>query len=408
VESMSQSLPLRSRLAASAVVLTNRLVRWSRRGDGTVAGGRVGLRIAPRLLGDLANGRTVVCVSGTNGKTTTTAMTAKGWGVPVASNQTGANMPAGLVAAMAGDPTNAAVLEVDEAWLGRVVRDVRPAVVSLLNLSRDQMDRASEVRQLALKWRDVVRDNPDVHFVANAGDPLVAFAARDAAHVTWIATPWSWRGDAISCPRCTHPLHFGVTWHCASCGFSQPPSDMTVGDDGEIRRGGVRYEVPSSLPGLFNRVNAAFALAALDVVGVAPGPAGAKLGELESIRGRYGLRTWHGRTIRLLLAKNPAGVASLLASRDDLDEEVWVAINAEIADGRDPSWLYDAPFEQLRGRTVKCLGRRRLDIATRLLYAGVACNVVDDESTLHGEGGPVTVIANYTTFRRFFETSTSC
>jgi len=80
------------------------------------------------------------------------------------------------------------------------------------------------------------------------------------------------------------------------------------------------------------------------------------------------------------------------------ESDVWIAINARIADGRDPSWLYDVGFETLRGHQVFCLGDRRLDLATRLDYAGVDYVVVNDESRLESRGEPVQLLANYTAF----------
>src|ERR1035437_8705868 len=144
---MTPSLSLRARVARVAVLVVNWLSRVSGRGSGTVAGGRVGLAICPNLLGQLAKDRIVILVSGTNGKTTTSAMAVTGWGSDVTANATGANMAAGHVAALVGSHHPRVVLEVDEAWLPDVVRSTRPAVVVLLNLSRDQLDRASEVRQ---------------------------------------------------------------------------------------------------------------------------------------------------------------------------------------------------------------------------------------------------------------------
>ncbi|OYV58189.1 MAG: hypothetical protein B7Z69_10015, partial [Actinobacteria bacterium 21-73-9] len=139
-------------LAERAVLAVNRLSRVLGRGQGTVIGGRAGLALDPTLLGELARGRTVVLVSGTNGKTTTTALVAAGWGGPVAVNDTGSNMVQGHVAALAGRPGVPAALEVDESWLPGIAAATRPAVVVLLNLSRDQLDRASEVRRVALRW----------------------------------------------------------------------------------------------------------------------------------------------------------------------------------------------------------------------------------------------------------------
>ncbi len=88
--------------------------------------------------------------------------------------------------------------------------------------------------------------------------------------------------------------------------------------------------------------------------------------------------------------------------------DVWVSINARVADGRDPSWLYDVPFEMLRGHRVYCFGDRRLDLATRLDYAGVDYVVVRDESTLPTSKDAINVVANYTAFQDWRERSGPC
>ena len=74
------------------------------------------------------------------------------------------------------------------------------------------------------------------------------------------------------------------------------------------------------------------------------------------------------------------------------------AINARVADGHDPSWLYDAPFEMLRGHKVYCFGDRRLDLATRLDYGQVDFVVVDDEETVPKSKEAISLLANYTAF----------
>ena len=146
---------LRLQIATTAVRSANWISSRTGRGSGTVIGGTVGLAIAPGLLNALAVHRRVIVVSGTNGKTTTTALAVAGWGDDVASNDTGANMPAGLAAALVRSRSPRAVLESDEGWLGANVEATHPAVIVVLNLSRDQLDRASEVRQIAERWRAV-------------------------------------------------------------------------------------------------------------------------------------------------------------------------------------------------------------------------------------------------------------
>jgi hypothetical protein len=78
-----------------------------------------------------------------------------------------------------------------------------------------------------------------------------------------------------------------------------------------------------------------------------------------------------------------------------------VAINARIADGRDPSWLWDVPFERLAGRLVVATGERNRDLAVRLHYAGVEYRREPDPiAAIAATGAPsVDVVANYTSFQ---------
>ena len=181
-----------------------------------MVGGHAILAIHPAALGALAAGRQVVLVSGTNGKTTTTKLLAAALASPAAgpevvvTNLLGANMPTGLAAALAaGRPGAPAVLEVDEAWLGRVAAQVRPSVLVLLNLSRDQLDRNNEVRHVAQRWRQACREASGAVVVANADDPLVAWAATGAPRVTWVGAGLRWRNDATGCPECGGTIVFG-------------------------------------------------------------------------------------------------------------------------------------------------------------------------------------------------------
>src|SRR6202047_5465224 len=101
------SLPLRARLATTVGGAAGRASRLAGRGDGSVIGGVIGLRLKPDLLSLLARGRQIVLVTGTNGKTTTTRLITAAIGTlgqQVASNAFGANMEAGLVAALARAP----------------------------------------------------------------------------------------------------------------------------------------------------------------------------------------------------------------------------------------------------------------------------------------------------------------
>ena len=404
---MPSGSSFRDDIARRAVVTVNFLSRLTSRGSGTVVGGRVGLALAPELLADLAHRRDVILVSGTNGKTTTSAMIAAGWGGAVATNDTGSNMPAGLVAALVASKSHSAVLEVDESWLPDVTQATGARTITLLNLSRDQLDRANEVRRIADRWRVLLANARESQVIANANDPLVVYAAELATSVAWCDVPTPWTTDAVSCPHCTQPLHFTESsWWC-DCGFAKPNNIATTLRDNLVVRG-TPLALDLKLPGAFNQANAAMALTALSLVGVDLALAVARVNALTSVAGRYSVRRWRSHRFRLLLAKNPAGFAAMLLTLERDGSNVWVAINARVADGHDPSWLYDVPFELLRGHRVFCFGDRRLDLATRLEYANVDYVVVNDDSSIPVSAVPVALLANYTAFQEWRTRSRAC
>ena len=406
---MSPPLPptARTRLAARAGTFTAEVSRRLGRGEGTVIGGRVSLLVDPGALAHLGAGHRVSLVSGTNGKTTTTRLLAAALGTagPVAINPQGSNLPPGLVAGLArAEPGAAAALEVDEAWLGAATDALHPATITLLNLSRDQLDRVAEVRRLSERWREVVAGAVDAHVIANADDPLVVWAASAAApdRVTWVAAGQPWTDDATGCPSCGGAIAFEATgWACASCGFARPCPTVLVGDEEVVDDTGQRHPFALALPGRANRSNAAMAAATARCVGVGIDDALAAMAATRSVDGRYRQVRVGGSDARLLLAKNPAGWLEVLDMLDPAPGPVVVVVNARIADGRDPSWLWDVPFERLAGRPVVASGERSRDVAVRLHYAGVEHRrIADPVNAIEALGpGAVDVAANYTALR---------
>jgi lipid II isoglutaminyl synthase (glutamine-hydrolysing) len=396
-------LSARARVAGRAAVAVSAVSRRLGRGSGSVIGGRVGLLLAPDLLGLLAADRSLALVTGTNGKTTTTRLLAAALGGSprVATSTAGANLPPGLAMALAESPSGApAVLEVDEAYLGAVAAVVAPDVVALLNLSRDQLDRVSEVRMVANRWR---RDlsSVDTTVVANADDPLVVWAAGTARKVIWVAAGLVWRNDAVGCPACDRQIVFSATgWSC-SCGFGRPHPDASLGADELLTADGRHLPFRLLLPSRANRANAAMAAVAAGVLGVDEEVALGAMAAVADVEGRFATIVHDDVTTRLLLAKNPAGWAELLDLLDGGDHPVVIGINARIADGHDPSWLWDVAFERLSDRLVVATGDRSADLAVRLRYAGVAhLTVTDQLEALAASGAPaVDYVGNYTAFQ---------
>jgi len=407
---MSVDLPSRTRAAARVGAAISSVSRRLGRGSGSVIGGRAVLAIDPNALTRLAAGRRLAVVSGTNGKTTTTsllrsALLTRG---PVVTNVLGANLPSGLAAALAAAPVEAATaaLEVDEAYLGEVIEATQAGVAVLLNLSRDQLDRNNEVRVLAGRWRAIWASAPRTHVVANADDPLVVWAAMASSSLTWVGAGQPWTADAAACPQCGQWVRFVAgDWACSTCELRRPPLDLAVEDGSLVSPEGGRLPLCLSLPGRANRANAAMAAAAAQRFGVSLPEAVTAMAATAEVAGRYRTITIGIRTrARLLLAKNPAGWLEVFDLLSPPPTPLVIAINARVADGKDPSWLWDVPFERLRDRVVVATGERSRDLAVRLHYAGVEHRHEPDPllaiaSVASAGANQVEVVANYTAFQ---------
>lgn len=398
-----QRLSLRAALAAQVSRTAAALSRATGRGDGSVIGGKLGMMIDPDLLAHLAAGRKIALVSGTNGKTTTTRFTAAALGVAgdVATNSFGANMPTGHTSALArAGSTPFAVLEVDEHWLPKVILATKPQVVALLNLSRDQLDRAKEVAMMAQLWRDTFAQHQSIQLVANADDPMVVYAASSSPNVTWFAAGQRWREDAHVCPACGHHIaRDGDDWQCSNGDLARPTPHWTIDTNAVIDPAGQRHELKLQLPGRVNVGNAATALAVAQHFGVSPLEAVPRLAEVASVAGRYAQVERKGRQIRLLLAKNPA---SWLEAFDMAEyQPTLLAVNAREPDGYDTSWLFDVDFSPLRGRPVLITGDRAYDLAVRLQVNGVDFVHVPSfaKAVDTVPPGRLEVIANYSAFQ---------
>ena len=380
------------------------------RGGGSVVGGRAILAVDPNALARLSEGRRLALVSGTNGKTTTTsllraALSTRG---QVATNLLGANLPPGIAAALAAAPgATLGALEVDEAWLGKVVEAAAPSAVALLNLSRDQLDRNNEVRMLASSWRrtfDRRSSSSRLTVVANADDPMVVWGAALSSDVRWVGAGLPWTGDAAGCPACGGRIDFaeGGDWKCGDCDFHRPPLDAWLSSGELVRADGSSTALRMSLPGRANLANAAIAVTVAEVMGCEPEAAATAAGEVDEVVGRYATVCYGSTRARLLLAKNPAGWLEVFDVLRPPPVPAVVAINARIADGRDPSWLWDVPFERFAGRLVVATGERSRDLAVRLRYAGVEHRHEPDLLGAIAAAGAdeVDVVANYTSFQQ--------
>ncbi|WP_197375200.1 Mur ligase family protein [Mycolicibacterium baixiangningiae] len=404
----------RGRAALAAGAAARWASRVTGRGAGAMIGGLVAMTLDRSLLGQLGAGRRTVVVTGTNGKSTTTRMTAAALGTlgAVATNAEGANMDAGLIAALAADRrAGLAALEVDEMHVPHVSDAVDPSVVVLLNLSRDQLDRVGEINHIERTLRAGLARHPKAVVVANCDDVLMTSAAYDSPRVVWVAAGGSWANDSVSCPRSGEVIvRDGVDWYSTGTDPDVGPGGPPIlkrpepqwwYDDTHLHGpDGLSLPMTLALPGAVNRGNAAQAVAAAVTLGADPAAAVAAVSGVDEVAGRYRTVRVGDHTARVLLAKNPAGWQEALSMVDKHGAGVVIAVNGQVPDGEDLSWLWDVRFEHFEDTQVVAAGERGTDLAVRLEYAGVGHTLVHDTlaAITSCPPGHVEVIANYTAF----------
>ncbi len=363
--------------------------------------------ISRRLSRKISQG--CVLISATNGKTTASAMAAsilKDSGAQVTRNREGANLAAGVATALirnsslAGRPAaDIGLFEVDEAVFPALAGQLKPRAVLLMNLFRDQLDRYGELEHIADMWLSAVRQLDRTTTIINADDPLVAEMAklRPAASLCFGIEDSAAGGlimqhasDSKYCTVCGHPFEYEVffmghlgKYHCPHCGNKRPSPAIFAEN---VRLNGMngssfdlvtpewRQTVSISLPGLYNVYNALGAAACGYGLGMAAGQIKNGLEQFGAAFGRVERLKIGGKTVCLLLVKNPAGFNEVVRTLliEPGGKNLLLALNDKIADGRDISWIWDVDLEALDGKvtTVTCSGTRAAEMAMRLKYAG--------------------------------------
>ena len=396
----------RGRVALGAGAAARWASRVTGRGAGAMIGGLVAMKLDPSILGQLGSGRRSVIVTGTNGKSTTTRMTAAALATigDVATNSEGANMDAGLIAALAGSRGAAlAALEVDEMHVPHVSDAVDPSVIVLLNLSRDQLDRVGEINVIERTLRAGLARHPAAVIVANCDDVLMTSAAYDSPHVVWVAAGGSWSGDSVSCPRSGEVIvREDGDWYSTGADFRRPTPQWWYDETTIYGPEGFSAPMTLALPGTVNRGNATQAVAAAVALGASPTAAVAAVSAVDEVAGRYRTIAVGDHTVRVLLAKNPAGWQEALSMVSTDVAGAVISVNGQVPDGEDLSWLWDVNFEHFVDfpAPVVSAGERGTDLAVRLGYAGVDHTLVHDtlSAIKSCPPGHVEVIANYTAF----------
>jgi lipid II isoglutaminyl synthase (glutamine-hydrolysing) len=418
-----QHISLRAGFAVVSGRTVGALSRRLHLGGGTSVVGIVAQRLYPNIVGHLAaqleHGS--IIVTGTNGKTTTSGFIAailSDAGLRVWRNREGSNLMRGVASSLviralpnghlrrSGHAIS--IFEVDEAVVPQMISTISPRVAVFTNLFRDQLDRFGEVDSVSTRWQSAVKDLPTgTTLVLNADDPTTAhlgelctgnvvyFGIDDPALDLIFQQSASERHqvmDTRTCPQCGNEYTYTLRFYshmghyaCLQCGHARPQAAVRVTkvlSDG-FDRICVHVVTPTRegdivipLSGLYNIYNALAAITTAQALAIDWEPIVSGIEQFKPMFGRGERVQIEGRTLRLLLAKNPTSFNEVLRTlfHEETPRHVLLLLNDNIADGRDISWIWDVDFERVVKRTATLVvgGTRALDLALRLKYAGVA------------------------------------
>lgn len=401
-------------VAVLAGKVTAHAIRMLGAGLGSNLPGRLARKVAPDVLGKLSNQARlgVLAVTGTNGKSTTSGLLSsilKTAGLNLVHNKQGANLVTGITASLVDAASwngklNAdyCLFEIDEAALPLIADEVKLTSIVVTNLFRDQLDRFGELDTTARLIAKGITTNHS-HAILNADDPNVSQlpieanklffginSMDDSAAASGEKKASQANDTELSyCQACGSETKYEKVfygqlghWTCSHCDHQRPLPDVCADNvqvfsqcsTFDLSIGDRTVDITVPLPGLFNVYNALAAAAAASSIGVSMEAIRQGLKNYKTLFGRSEKIIIEGKTVLIQLIKNPAGASQAIrAVVADDNARIMVAINDNLADGRDISWLWDADFELMaeQKKPIITSGQRAEDMSIRLKYAGV-------------------------------------
>ncbi|WP_457777431.1 lipid II isoglutaminyl synthase subunit MurT [Streptococcus uberis] len=412
-------------------------------GRGSTYPGKLALQFDKNILDTLAKDYEIVVVTGTNGKTLTTALTVgilkEAYG-QVLTNPSGANMITGIVSSFltakkGKSGKKIAVLEIDEASLPRITQYIKPSLFVFTNIFRDQMDRYGEIYTTYQLIIDGAKNAPEATILANGDSPLFAskelvnpvkyYGFNTEDHEPQLA---HYNTEGILCPKCQAILQYRLNTYanlghyiCLNCDFKRPKLDYqlsaltkTTNVSSAFVIDGQEYSI--NVGGLYNIYNALAAVSVAEFFGLSPEQIKAGFEKSRAVFGRQETFSIGDKSCTLVLIKNPVGASQALEmiKLADYPFSLSVLLNANYADGIDTSWIWDANFELIHEMDITEInagGVRHSEIARRLRVSGYDSSKISEKESLEEvmqaiekqESKHAYILATYTAMLAFRE-----
>ena len=383
---------------------------------GSTLPGKLALNIDPQILDNIAKDYDeIIVITGTNGKTLTTALTVgileKVFG-PITTNTSGANMITGIVSTFLTAPKTPenqkkiAVLEIDEASLPKITEYIKPTLFVFTNIFRDQMDRYGEIYTTYDYILKGAGNSPEATIIMNGDSPI--FNSRPIKNkVKYYGFDTKkheprrahYNTEGVLCPKCQHILEYKLNTYanlgdyiCPNCGFKRPELEYRLTELVNIDNVSSDFiidkqEYHINVGGLYNIYNALAAVAVAEYLEVPSEKIKEGFDNSRAVFGRQETFKIGDKNCTLVLIKNPVGANQVLDMIKMAPEPFNLVslLNANYADGIDTSWIWDANFEEITDMNIPNVitgGVRQSEIARRLRVAGFSPDRMQETDSL--------------------------
>lgn len=408
--------------------------------------GYVAYKLDKNILDELSKNTKFIFITGTNGKTMTTHFLVsilKEKYDKVYTNESGSNMVQGIITTLLDNPINEetiAVLEVDEANILRIGKNIKADYIVLTNIFRDQMDRFGEIYNIFKKIIAGIKIMPKAKIIANGDLPIFSYPQMDEFDKVYFAirdkkdeaNDYSLdpelNSDGILCPKCQHILKYKLNIYsslgdfaCPNCDFKSPKitykldkKDRLEANYSSFYLGNEFYEI--NVGGLYNIYNALAAISCAKELGLSYDEIYRGLKNQKNVFGRQENIRINDKNLIINLVKNPTGLNQIidLMLLEKKPISLICLLNDNYADGTDVSWIYDAYYEKLKDLDIKDIyvsGKRKEDMKRRLEIAEIfkgEINEFDYENDINDiisstKSNNIYILSTYTAMLRLRE-----
>lgn len=372
--------------------------------------GVVALKLCPDILAQLEKPKTIIAVTGTNGKTTVSNMIVDALeynGYKFMNNRFGGNIQTGIISTLIDNTTlsgkikyDMAVLEIDERSANRIYPYVKPDFLVCTNLSRDSFKRNAHPEFIS----DILNKYipKETKLILNGDDLISSHLAPENERICFGI---SWEDDEesitdniikdiVMCPVCNSVLQYDFVRYnhigranCEKCDFGTLPIDYdVVKRDYENRKLTIKTpegEEEYRLVGdnITDSYNMVAAITLLREFGLSKEQVNNAFENMKIVETRFNSEEINGKQLIINLAKGQNPIACSRACdfvRKHDGKKAVIMILEDFYDAKNTTeniaWIYETDFEFLNQEDITQIivgGKRSSDYMVRLLMAGI-------------------------------------